>query len=107
MVNFNSSVDDFIISVKFDGISSNNYSVFFGEFNDLVYAKCFWYNSGKNIFGDNVKIIRTTNSGEPNNLRIAFNLDIPVEIDFGEILIQIHNRIILIIFYPKDSKNNF
>ena len=86
----NLTLDQIVLSTRFEGVYEKNLSKIFEEFNDTVYGKCFRYNSVKNIFGEKVDIINTTVYGKPNNLRIGFNLNTQDEL--REILIQIHNH---------------
>jgi len=86
----NFSLDQIVMSTRFEGVYANNFSKEFEEFKDAVWNKCFRYNSGKDIYGNKIDIVNTTVYGKPNNLRIGFILN--GQDDFREILIQIHNH---------------
>ncbi len=86
----NFTIDQLILSVSFEGVLENNFSLVFEEYIDTVWGKCFRYNSAYNINRNKKDVIKTTVYGKPNNLRISFNLDGPD--DFREILFQIHNH---------------
>ena len=50
------------------------------KYNDTIWGKCFRYNLANKINGDKINIINTTVYGEPNNLRIVFNLEKPDDV---------------------------
>ncbi len=89
---YNSSLSQIISALKFDQVNENNLSKYFEEFNDVIYGKCFRFNSGKNIYGETFDILNATKSGKPNNLRLAINLEMLRNYDFAEFLIHIHNH---------------
>ena len=65
-----------------------NYSFLFEEFHHINYGKCFRYNSGKNLNGEKIELIHSTASGYLNKLKIRLYLEVPEEMDFGELLIR-------------------
>lgn len=88
----NTTIEETIINIRFDGISEKNFSSSLEEFNDLVYGKCYRYNSGKNIYNQSVDIIHSTTSGYENGLKIDIFLKVPKEYDFAELVLNIHNH---------------
>ena len=85
---FNSSVESIISKIKFQNDYKNNLSSVFEEFDDPVFSKCFRFNSRK----DNQSLLKTSTTGLSHNLRIQFDLKVPDEFDFAELLINIHNE---------------
>jgi len=72
--NFNQSIDDLILRVRFEKFFLQNYSNIFETFNDSVYGKCYRFNSGKNLYGETIPIVNSSNSGQSYGLRIDINL---------------------------------
>ena len=48
--NFNQSIEEMILRVRFEKFLVHNYSNLFESFNDSVYGKCYRFNSGKNLY---------------------------------------------------------
>ena len=87
---FKITIDQIIISVNFERIAETNLS-HFEEFEDFSRGKCFRYNSGRNIFGENFNLLNSSKGGFSFSLRINIYFKIPNEYDFGEFLVNIHN----------------
>lgn len=88
----NVSIDQLILSARFENVYQTNFSRVFEQFSDLTYGKCYRYNSGKNIVDEKIELINATIHGKPNNLRLGFYLNMTEENNFREILFQIHNH---------------
>jgi len=86
------SLEETVMSVRYDNIYVNNFSKIFNVFNDPVYGKCFIYNSGKNIYGQKLVILNSTSIGKPNGLTIKLYLKVPDQYDYAELLLSIHNQ---------------
>ena len=91
--NFNQSIDDLILRVRFEKFFLQNFSNIFETFNDSVYGKCYRFNSGKNVYGEPIPLVNSSNSGQPYGLRIDMNLKVPEENDFGELLVFVKLKI--------------
>jgi hypothetical protein len=74
--NFNQSIDEMILRVRFEKFFLQNYSNLFETFNDSVYGKCYRFNSGKNQHGELIPFLISSNSGQSYGLRIDINLSI-------------------------------
>lgn len=88
---FTKSIDEMILKIKFES-ANLNVNDSFEEFNDRVFGKCYRFNSGRNIQGQKTQLLNTSQTGLSNNLQINFNLSVPEENDFAELLINIHNQ---------------
>jgi hypothetical protein len=88
---FNASIENIILSLRFEKDYETRYQAVFEEFIDTTYGKCFRYNSGKNILGQSIQIMNTTTTGLSNHLRMAFYLDMTEQTDFAELLLNIYN----------------
>ena len=47
---FNTTLNETIISSRFDDVTETNINEFYEEFTDVLMGKCYRYNSGKNIY---------------------------------------------------------
>ena len=72
--NLNQSIDDLILRVRFEKFFLQNYSNLFETFNDSVYGRCYRFNSGRNLYGEPIPILNSSNSGQSYGLRIDINL---------------------------------
>jgi hypothetical protein len=90
--NINTSLEETVMSVRYDNIYEKNFSKVFNAFNDSVYGKCFRFNSGRNTLGQKLDILNSTSSGKPNGLTIKLYLKVPEQYDYAEILLSIHNH---------------
>ncbi len=88
----NRTLNETILRIRFDRLFETNVEKYFEEFNDPVFGKCFRFNSGRNYLGEKTNILISTSSGRPNGLRIEVYLDFPVEYDFVEMIVYIHNH---------------
>ena len=88
----NTSLEETIMSVRYENIYVKNFSKVFYAFNDSVFGKCYRYNAGKNIYGQKLDILNSTSSGKPNGLTIKLYLKVPEQYDYAEILVSIHNH---------------
>ena len=91
-MNYKTKIYEIVVQFEFEKQLEPNLSSVFENFTDPNNDQCFRFNSGKNIYGEEKEIISTKKSGKPNNLRIAFYLNVPSVNDFGELLINIHNH---------------
>ena len=85
---FSGSIDNIIMAAQFENVEAENYSQIFEEFKHKIYGKCFRYNSGKNLYGNEINLVSSTAAGYLYKLKIKIYLDIPEEKDFGELLIR-------------------
>ena len=88
----NTSLEETIMSVRYENIYVKNFSKVFYAFNDSVFGKCYRYNAGKNIYGQKLDILNSTSSGKPNGLTIKLYLKVPEQYDYAELLVSIHNH---------------
>lgn len=88
----NSSISDIIMSATFEKVEISNFSSVFRQYTDPVYGNCFRFNSGNNIDNESIAFLNSTKTGFSDSLTISFNLKIPKNYDFIEILLHIHNH---------------
>ena len=88
----NTSLEETIMSIRYDNIYETNFSKVFSEFHNPVYGKCYRFNSGRNMYGQKLDILNSTSSGKPNGLTIKLYLKVPEQYDYAELLVSIHNH---------------
>jgi len=100
--NFNQShsIENIVVNTRMEGVYQKNFSLLYEEFTDNVYGRCFRFNSGRNMYGEQIPLLNLKASGRLNSVKISIYLDVPKAIDFGEVLVQIHNHSLL----PYDMK---
>ena len=81
-----------ILSLRFNNIHQSKYDQFFELFNDNLYGKCYRFNSGKNMFGENVPLLKSTQDGLSYGLKIEININVSNNTDLAELAVSIHNR---------------
>jgi len=90
---FTASIDQIILSARFERNDITNYSQVFEEFTDSSFGKCFRFNSGRNIYNETIDLLNSTIGGWGNRLRLRILIDYnDDENDFGELIVNIHNH---------------
>jgi hypothetical protein len=89
---FNASLNETILKLKFDNIDIYNFSQQFDQYYDNIFGKCFRFNTGKNIYNESLEILNSTKSGKTNGLKINIYFQLPLDYDYGDLLVFLHNK---------------
>lgn len=89
--NFEASLRETILSVTFEQ-NGLNIEEYFDIFHDPIYNKCFRFNSGKNINGTSVPVLKSTQSGSIFGVTIEISIIPSDGYDYSAILVNFHNK---------------
>lgn len=92
--NYNDTNFEFkILNLQFNYESlKDDWSDYFEIYNDSRYGKCFRFNSGKNIYKNEVDFLNSTARGYSYGLNLELYVPVNYLNDFGELKVFIHNN---------------
>ena len=88
----NASLSDTILRLKYDAVDIYDVGRFMEEFNDDYYGRCFRFNSGKNVYNEQIDILSSEVAGFENGFNLNVYLSVPPKYDFIEMIFFIYNH---------------
>jgi hypothetical protein len=79
-----------LCQINYDTDCQDNPHNYFESFNDAYYGQCLRFNSGKNLNGDSIDLIKGYYGSSNDGLWLNFKLN--SEVRFGKLLVIIHNH---------------